>query len=243
MGVSEVRTAVAMGLREYRRTPVLLALLVVLPAYLVGLFGYAAPTTPVPLDVPGGGETTVALADALSVLGVQLVTGMVGGLVGLFVVHSATDADGRLVVSGFDPASLLFARGALVVVAAAASVAVSLGVLALTFTPANVTGLVVSGLLTATVYGMVGIVVGSQVDLLAGVWVIVFLPLLDVALFQNPLATETTTLATVLPAHAPMRLAVDASFVSGIDWAPLATALGYLAVTTVVATARYYTRA
>lgn len=82
MRTNHVRTAIAAGLREYVRTPVLLALLVVAPVYLVGLFEYAAPDTPIPVDVPNGSQTMAPLADVLTVLGVVFVAAMVGGLVG-----------------------------------------------------------------------------------------------------------------------------------------------------------------
>jgi hypothetical protein len=240
MRTSHVRTAVVTGLREYARTPVLLAILVVAPAYLVGLFGYAAPDTPVPVDVPNGGQTTAPLADVLTLLGVVLVAAMVSGLVGLFVVQSATDADGRLVIAGFAPTSILLARGTLVGVAASATVAVSMVVALLVFSPVNVLGVAVAGLVTALIYGLIGVIVGTQVDRLAGVWILLFVPLLDVVLFQNPLATEAKTLATILPSHATMRLAVDAGFGTGFAWANLGSAVGYLLVVATISTLFYY---
>ncbi|MFC7138415.1 hypothetical protein ACFQMA_01010 [Halosimplex aquaticum] len=239
MRTNHVRTAVVTGLREYARTPVLLALLVVAPAYLVGLFGYAAPDTPVPVDTPGGGRTVVPLADVLTILGVVLVAAMVGGLVGLFVVQSATAADGRLVVAGFPPASILLARGTILTMAAAATVGISMAVAVNVFTPVSALGLAMAGLLTALIYGAVGVVVGTQVDQLAGVWVLLFAPLLDIVLYQNPLATETTVVATLLPGHATMRIAVGAGVGSGVDWAAVATAVTYLVALTAVAVGLY----
>jgi ABC-2 type transport system permease protein len=239
MRTSHVRTAVATGLREYARTPVLIALLLIAPAYLIGLFGYAAPNTPVPVEIPNGGQVMVPLADMLTILGVVLVAAMVGGLVGLFVVQSATEADGRLVIAGFDPVSLLLARGALLAVAATTTVGISMVVTVALFTPANVLGLAVAGFLTALIYSLVGVIVGTQVDRLAGVWILLFAPLLDVVLFQNPLATETKTFATVLPSHATMRFAVDAALEPGLKWTPIVTATGYLAILTAVAAFLY----
>lgn len=240
MPTRQVRVAISTGLREFGRTPVLLALLVVAPAYLIGLFGYLAPETPSPVDVPGAGQLLVPLANVLTVGGVTLVNALVGGLVGLFVVQSATDADGRLVIAGFQPASLLLARGTLIGVAAVVTGTVSLAVALVTFEPANLAVLAAAGLLTALTYGMVGVIVGSQVDTLPGIWILLFVPFLDVYLFQNPLATETTTLATVLPAHATTTLALDAAFEAGIQWSNLTAAVAYLLVTTAVATALYY---
>lgn len=240
MRTRHIQTAVATGLREYARTPVLIALLLFAPAYLIGLFGYLAPETPTPIDVPSTGQLVVPLADVLTVGGVLVANALVGGLVGLFVVQSATDADGRLVIAGFEPASLLLARGTLVGVAAVATVTVSMAVTLLFFEPASVFMLAISGLLTALTYGMVGIIVGSQVDTLPGVWILLFVPILDVHLFQNPLATETKPIATILPAHSTTNLATDAAFEAGIRLMNLGTAIAYLVVTTVIATALYY---
>lgn len=146
----------------------------------------------------------------------------------VFVVQSATDADGRLVIAGFAPVSILLARGTLVAIAASTTVGVSMAVALFVFTPTNILGLAVAGLLTALIYGLVGIVVGTQVDQLAGVWILLFAPLLDVVLFQNPLASETKTLATLLPSHATMRLDVDAGFESRFAWTNFGGAIGIL---------------
>ena len=240
MRTGNITTAIGAGLREYLRTPVLLGVLVVAPAYLIGLFGYLAPDTPAPVSVPGSGRMMIPLGDVLAILGVVLTTALVGGLIGLFVVQSAADGDGRLVIAGFPQISLLIARGSLVGIASATTVLVAIPTVLLSFEPSSVVLLGITGLLTALTYGMIGIAVGSQVDLLAGVWILLFVPLLDVVLFQNPLATETNQLATVLPGHTPMKLAMDAGFGSGIEWMNLIHASGYLAIVTGIATVLYY---
>ena len=180
------------------------------------------------------------LADVLTVLGVVLVTAMVGGPVGLFVIQSATDADGHPVIAGFAPTSILLAGGTLVAIAASATVGVSMAVALFVFTPANILGLAVAGLLTALIYGLVGVVVGTQVDRLAGVWILLFAPLFDVVLFQNPLATETKTLAILLPSYATMRLAVDAGFGSSFAWIILGGTIKCLTVVAIISTITYY---
>jgi ABC-2 type transport system permease protein len=240
MRVRRIRTAIGTGVRSYLRTPVLLALIVIAPAYLIGLFGVLAPDTPVPLEVPGAGATTVPLSNALTVLGVVLSSALVGGFVGLFVIQSASDADGRLVIAGFEPSSLLLARAALVAFAAAVTVGVSMGVVSLIFEPASPVVLAVAGMLMGLTYGAVGVVIGSQVDLLPGVWILLFAPLLDVVLFQNPLASETDPLAPFLPGHWAMALATDAGFVSGTQSGTLFGGVAYLGVMTVVAMGVYY---
>lgn len=107
----------------------------------------------------------VPLADQLVVLGVVLST----ALVGLFVVQSAADADGRLAIAGFEPVLLFLARVVLLSIAGAASVTVSLTVAVLLFTPMNVLVLAAAAWFTAITYGIVGVIVGSQLDKLPGV--------------------------------------------------------------------------
>ena len=172
------------------------------------------------------------LADVLTVLSIVLI--------GLFVVQSATDADGRLVIVGFAPASILLVRCTLVAIAASATVGVFIVVALLVFSPTNILGLAVAGLLTALTYGLAGIIVGTQVDRLAGVRILLFAPLLDVVLFQNPLATETKTLAILLPSHATVRLAVDAGFGSSFTWITLGGVIEYLIAIAIISAGLYY---
>jgi ABC-2 type transport system permease protein len=240
MRTSDITAATVASIREYVRTPVLLAILLVAPAYLVGLFGYLAPDTPIQITVPGSGLVAVPLADQLVVLGVVLSSALVGGLVGLFVVQSAADADGRLTIAGFEPASLFLARVLLLCLAGTATVTVSMVVAVLLFSPENVVAMAAAAWFTAVTYGMVGVVVGSLVDKLPGVWVLIFTPLLDIVLFQNPLATETKTLATVLPAYSPMRLATDAAFGVGVQSHLATSSTMYLLVTMGVAALLYH---
>jgi predicted branched-subunit amino acid permease len=81
---SRVSTAVGMGLREFRRMPVLLGLLLFLPAYFVGIFVLLVPdtTVPIPLD---GGAVAVAMPAFAAVFMTAVAVAILSGVVGLFL--------------------------------------------------------------------------------------------------------------------------------------------------------------
>jgi hypothetical protein len=113
--VSRIATAVGMDAREIRRMPVLLALLVFLPAYLVGIFTYVAPPTQVAFELAGGETVRVSLTEAFPAFTTPMVAALLSGIAGLFLMQSATDADSRLVIDGYRPHEVVLARLALLV--------------------------------------------------------------------------------------------------------------------------------
>jgi ABC-2 type transport system permease protein len=86
---------------------------------------------------------------------------------------------------------------------------------------------------------MVGVLVGTVLDTLAGVYFLLFVPMLDLFLYQNPLATGTGTLGTYLPGHFPVQLAMDAAFTESVNVEPVAWSLVWLIILTVLATAAF----
>ncbi|WP_459193021.1 hypothetical protein [Halosimplex sp. J119] len=210
-GRSTALAAFVGGLREYARTPVLLALFVFLPAYLIGAFTRLVPSTTVPLDVPGAGTQTVAMTDVYAVFMVPLVGALVGALAGVFLMQTAREADARLVVAGARPASVVLARFGLLAVVGALVAAVSVATAATVFVPERPLLVALATLQAALVYGLLGVLAGLVVDRLAGVYLALFGTMLDVFLVQNPLA-DPPGYARLLPGHAPVELAVDAGF-------------------------------
>lgn len=231
------RTAVAVrtGAREILRTPVLLALLVFLPAYTIGLFTLVAPAQPAVVHLTG--ETVrVSLADGFPAFLTPMTAALLSGIAGLFLMDSAADADARLAVAGYRAVEVVLARlGLLVGISAVASV-VSVGVMLTAFEPAHLAPFALATALAALTYGMVGVLAGLLLDRLAGVYLVMFGAMLDLFLFQNPLATDPPPAATWLPGHYPMRLAMDAGFAAGVELAHLGWGLAYLAALTALAT-------
>lgn len=233
-------TVFEMGLREYARTPVLLALLVFLPAYFVGVLVYLMPDTTVPLDVPGSGTVTVASAEVYGVVLVPLLCGLIGGLAGLFLMLAARDADARLAVAGYRPAEILAARTALLGVAGLVASGVSLLALSIRTVPESLGWFVAASVVAALTYGMVGTLAGLVLSRLAGVYVMLFVPMMDVFFFQNPLVSDPHWLASYLPGHYVTAVAVDAGFSATVALEPLAKALAYLGLLTLLAGTAYY---
>jgi len=225
-------TVVGLGIREIRRTPVLVVLLFGLPAYVVGVFSAVAPTSPVTLRT-GGEAVQASLTDAFPAFTTPMAAALVGGIGGLFVVHLSAGADRRLVITGA-PAGAVVA-GRLVVLGAiglAATVVASAAML-VAFRPERPEWFVLGVGLATWTYALVGTLVGSVLDRLPGVYVVLFGVMLDLFLFQNPLAEDSAPAAAVLPGHFPVRVTTDAAFVGAPSVGALAGAVLVLVVVAV----------
>ncbi|MFB6092482.1 MAG: hypothetical protein ABEK02_05680 [Haloquadratum sp.] len=228
--MSDVRTIFEMGVREYARTPVLLALLVFLPIYLIVVFHQVMPQEPTTVEVPVQGAMRVETTTATTVLLAPMAAAFVGGAAGLFLMQSARAVDGRLSIVGAGTGDILLARASVLGVAAAAGTAVSVAVLSVTTPVERVGWYLLATLLVALLYGGVGALVGLVFNRLAGVYVLLFGPFLDLFLAQSPLTDETHAIAPYLPGHFPMRVALDAAFTTRVVAANLWAALAYLLV-------------
>lgn len=232
-------TALAMGLREFRRTPVLLALVVFLPAYVVGAFVWLVSDEPVRLPVDGTVTTVRSPAFAAAFM-TPLAVAILAGVVGLFLVHSSRSADGRLRLAGYGAGELVLARVGLLAVGTAVATAASLAVALAAFTPESVAGFAAGTFLVGTTYGVVGVVVGVALDRLPGVYVMLFAPMVDLLLFQNPLATDPPAWTSLLPGHYATALVVDAAFTPAVEAGDALAALAAVGVVLAVATAVFY---
>jgi ABC-2 type transport system permease protein len=199
------------GLREYARTPLLLALLVFLPAYFILTFATVIPETTGPLSVPGDGTVMVTMNDVYAVYMAPMVGALVGGIAGLFVMQAARDADARFVIAGARPVSVLLARFGLLAVVALVVGAVTTATVAVPYVPERPAGVFLAVALAALSYGLVGVLLGLVLNRLAGVYALLFGSMLDLFILQNPLA-DSPDYARYLPGHAPAELAVDAGF-------------------------------
>lgn len=231
-------TALVATGREYARTPVLLALLVAVPAYVVGVITRVAPDGRLPVTVDGT-RVVASAPDLYGVLMAPMAAALVAGITGLFLVQSGREADGRLVLAGFHPAEVVTARLGLLGGVGLLATAVAVGALWTTFQPDAVGWFVAAVLLGAVTYGLVGALVGTLFDRLPGTYLLLFAPSLDLFLFQNP-AAAAPPLAEWLPGHYAVELAMQAAFTE-VDPAVLGWGAAYVAglvVLVVVAYAR-----
>jgi ABC-2 type transport system permease protein len=234
------RTVTEMGLREYGRTPVLLVLLLVLPGYMIAFFSRVVPADPVRITVPVQGAMAVPMTDAVTVVMGPLVAGLIGGIAGLFLLQSASDVDGRLAIVGTPLRSILLGRGLVLAVAALVTSVVSIAVLSLGHVPVRPGWFLLALLTIALIYGTIGGVVGLVFNRLAGIYVVMFVPLLDLFLAQSPFATDPPAIAPLLPGHFPSELALDAAFTPAITTSNVVGAIGYLLLVAVIGGAAYY---
>lgn len=239
--MNRVTVAFRMGLREYQRTPVLLALLVGAPIYVIGLFSVVVPATEIPLYLASDTTVTADLASVVGMYMTPLAGALIGGLTGLFVMRTTQETDTRLVQAGYRSHQVVLARLFLIGGIGGLVTVVSMTTLLLTgSTPELLGWFALATLLTTLIYGMIGVLAGSILDTLSGVYLLLFVPMIDLFLFQNPLATETHDIAVFLPGHYPLRAAMEAGFTTDVDLTTIGWGFVYLGVLSVFAIGAFY---
>jgi hypothetical protein len=207
-------TATAMALRDTWRRPLILILLVILPAYVITRSIADTEATPQMIGLPDGEVIASNMRDIHGAVMGGTVIAFTAGLVGVFVMHSALQGDRRLVLAGFRPGEAIAARLVVVAVGTALVVAVSAIVTAFAFEPASwipfVAGLVLIGL----IYAALGALIGAVLDKLAATYLILFAAMTDVSIVQNPMFGDGTPDggAVLLPGYGASRLMVDGAF-------------------------------
>jgi ABC-2 type transport system permease protein len=232
--VSQTRTALAATVKQFARTPVLVALLVVLPAYFVGLLGLVVPDAAVTASLPSATVATTLNGAMLPMLA-SLAAVMVTGIAGLFLTVDTLEADGWLALSGLPSTTLFGARAvALAGVAVLASVAAA-ATLSLLVPPEQPVVFLAATVVLALTYGLAGAVVGVALDRLAGVYVLLFGPAIDLFLLHSPLATDAPALAAAAPGRWAGVAAMDAALTTDPNWSALAVGVTYLTAVAVAA--------
>ena len=225
-------TATAMAFRDQRRRPVVLILLVVLPAYVITRSIAETLATPRRIGLPGDVWVTTTMKNLHGAGMGGLAIAFVAALVGVFVMQSALQGDRRLVLAGFRPLETVVARLVVLVAATALVVAVSAIVTALNFTPASWLPLIAAMILLGLIYGAIGALAGAVLDNLAATYVILFLVMTDVGIIQSPMFRDTPgSGAALLPAYGPTRVMYDGAFSETFHAGrELLLSLGWLAV-------------
>jgi ABC-2 type transport system permease protein len=230
----ELRTATSAHAKSVVRQPTTLAMLAVLPPFVVYVYGTAMTSFPDVAFLQGSAATYGRIGGAL------FATAFITGLVGLFGTVSAARADRYLSVSGFAPTTLFATRVLVSMGVAAVAAAVSLGAVLAAGTdvaalPAAYGVLVLAG----SLYGLLGVVVGALVPReLEGSLVLVFLADMD-SFLSGEVLRVNTDLVELLPLHAPHALFTAAVRDGSLAGEPLGQALASLAVLFVAAGAAY----
>jgi len=231
---SLARTLIAtrMAFHDQRRRPLLVILLVIVPAYVITRSIADTEATPRRIGVPGGGEITTTMRDLHGAVMAGTAIAFVAALVGVFVMQSALTGDRRLVIAGYRPGETIAARLLVLGAATVLVVAISAVVTAANFTPASWVPLVAAWVLTGTIYAAIGALAGAVVDKLAATYLMLFLVMTDLGIVQNPMFGDGTpdAWAVLLPGNGPGRMMVDGGFSSPFHASgELALSLGWVA--------------
>lgn len=237
--MSRVLAALRSGLDELKRTPLLVGLLVAGPAYVIYFFTLFAPEGPAIVHL--GDETfRTTLPEAFPAFTTPMTAALIAGIAGLFLMKTASSADSRLVVAGYKTYQVILARLGLVGGIALIASGVSIGIMLTAFQPELLLWFIAGTTLTALIYGMIGLIMGILLNRLIGIYIILFGTMIDLFVFQNPLAVETPVLARILPGHYPLQLVMEAGFKGGISLGDLGYSLGYLGLLTLLGIFGFY---
>ena len=210
---SRTRTATAMAVRDQCRRPLVLVLIVLVPAYVILWSVAETKPTPRTIELAGGTWVTTTMK-ALHGPGMAgLMIAFLAALIGVFVTHSAREGDRRLVLAGFRPHEAMTARLLVMVGATILAVGVSAAVMAIVFTPASWPSVLTALLLTGLIYAAIGALVGALLDKLPATYLILFLIMTDFGVVQSPMFhASPVRLAWLLPGYALDRLLYAGAF-------------------------------
>jgi ABC-2 family transporter protein len=229
-----------MGLRDYRRNPVLWVLLVVVPAVFVLLADAVTPDKPIVISTVEAGRTVSRAFSMVRVHGATMApvaVASLAALAGLFILLDARSGDRRLALAGFRPGRLLGCRLAVVGLAALLATAISLGVTALVFDARRWDLYIAANLLIAGSYALLGVLLGPILGRVGGGFVAFLIPFLDLGIAQSPmLRSEPAGWARLLPGYGGSRVLLDGALTADFDTLlPLLAGLGWLAALTLAA--------
>jgi len=232
-GVSRVVVATRLGFREQARRPLLLVLLVGLPFFFITRAIAQTEQLPRTIGLPGGGEVLTSMRDIHGADMAAITVAFLAGLIGVFVIQSARQADRRLVVAGFRAREVLAPRLLILGAGAVLVVTVSVAVTALSFTPKLWAPFILGNLLVGLIYACVGALAGALLGQLGATYLVLFLAMLGIGILQNPMFGDGTPggAAYAFPDYGAGRIVIDGAFSPGFHaWGELALALGWLAV-------------
>lgn len=228
--LARARGATEMAFRDQRRRPLVLVVLVLLPAYVITKSIAETLSTPKLLELPEGVVVTTTMKELHGAGMGGVVIGFAAALLGVFVMQSALQGDRRLVVAGFRPGETVAARLAVLGAATAVVVAVSAIVTALNFTPVSWGPLLIAMVLIGLIYAGIGALAGALLDQLGATYLMLFLVLTDLGVVQSPMFRQTPgQFASLLPGYGPSRVMYEGAFSSSFNaGAELALGIGWL---------------
>lgn len=240
-------TALRMGLRDYRRNPVLWALLVVVPVVFIWLSKVITPDDTMTLSLVDEGRKSLFsfwLPDMHAGTMTPIAVASLATLAGLFVVLDVRSGDQRLTLAGFRTRTLLAVRLSMIGLVVLLVTAASLAITATVFDAEQWAVYAGGNALLAATYALIGVCIGPIFGRVSGVLIAFLLPFLDVGIAQSPmLRAEPVDWARFLPGYGADRVLLDGGLTASFDeTSALLLGLGWLLALGVLA-ARLFRRA
>ena len=225
-------TATSMAFRDQLRRPLVLILLVLVPAYVITRSIAETLPTPRRIGLPDGVWVTTTMKELHGAGMGGFAIAFCAAVVGVFVMQSALQGDRRLVVAGYRPGETVIPRLLVLVSATALVVTVAAVTTALNFTPASWLPFLAALVLLGLTYAAIGALAGAVLDKLAATYLMLFLVMVDVGVVQTPMFHETPGQgAWLLPGYGSSRVMYDGAFSNTFDaGGALLIGLGWLAV-------------
>jgi hypothetical protein len=233
-------TGLRMGLRDYRRNPVLWALLIVVPVVFIWLSKAVTEDGFMTLSLVDDGrkaDLTFWLPDMHAGTMTPIAIASLATLAGLFIVLDARTGDQRLALAGFRTGTLLAARLAVIAVAVLLVTAASLAVTATVFDARQPVIYAAGNALLGATYALLGVCLGPVFGRVSGVLIAFLVPFLDLGIAQSPmLRNEPPGWARALPGYGADRILLDGGLTTSFDEAgSLLLALAWLTALTIAA--------
>lgn len=220
-------------LKQHQRNFFLLVLLVTVPFVFITLSFYITEDVPLRFLVVEGGQRIPRVAPMPEVHGaimVPIAVSFLAGITGLFVMIEAVRNDARLLVAGVSHLTIAASRLVIIGVLVAVVTAVSVSVTLINFRPDEPLGFVAGNVLIALTYGFLGAIAAILVGRLGGAYLMFFVPMIDVGIFQDPMfiSGDQSFWMKLLPGFGGTRMVLDAGFTGVMDdWVALAAALAW----------------
>jgi ABC-2 type transport system permease protein len=159
--MNAISVATRLGFREQARRPLLLVLLMGLPFFFITRAIAQTEKLPRTIRLPGGEAVLTNMRDIHGADMAAITVAFLAGLVGVFVMQSARQADRRLVAAGFRPSEALAPRLLVLAAATGLVLSVSLVVTAFSFSPRQWPAFILGNLLAGLIYAQLGALAGA----------------------------------------------------------------------------------
>ena len=206
--------AVRMDMHDLRRRPLLLVLLVVTPLVFITRAISLTERIPRSIGLPGGGTTITTMRDIHGAVMAAITVAFLGGLIGVFTMQAAKQADRRLVLAGFRGVETVLARLVVLFLATGVALVLALVVTARDFTPQSWLWFALGTATIAITYAGIGALAGTLLGRVGATYLLLFLAMLDLGVVQNPMFGNGSPpgWAVILPGYPGVRVVIAAGF-------------------------------